>query len=307
VPETPTAFTVRIPGGALTLTPGRPALMGIVNANPDSFSDSVRLTALDQQVEHALALVADGASIIDVGGESGVTYTGVTADEVEIDRVVPLVQRLAAEGITVSVDTWKPAVAEAAIAAGAAILNDVSGLRDERLAQICARTGAALVVMHTRAIPKQVHFHDYGGAVADDVEAFLAERCAVARAAGVDEEQLILDPGPDFAKTPAETVQSLHAIETVNAMGRPVLHAVSRKYFVGAITAQPPAERGAGTLAAVGWSADHGASIVRVHDVRAAADFLAVKRVLDGDDTMPHFDADDDRLKWIRAASQRAS
>jgi dihydropteroate synthase len=304
---TDTTYAVRVPGGTLELTPGRPALMGIVNANPDSFSDAVRLTALDQQVEHARRLVADGASIIDVGGESGVTYTGVTAEEVEIDRVVPLVERLVAEGIVVSVDTWKPAVAEAAIAAGAAILNDVSGLRDERLAEICARTGAALVVMHTRAVPKQEHFHDYAGDVAGDVVAFLQEKIAVARAAGVHDEQLILDPGPDFAKTPAETVQSLHAIETVNALGRPVLHAISRKYFVGAITRQPPAERGAGTLAAAGWSADHGAAILRVHDVRAAADFLAVKAVLDGTAPMPDFDADDDALKWIRATPQRTA
>ncbi len=193
------------------------------------------------------------------------------------------------------------------IAAGAAILNDVSGLRDERLAEICATTGAALVVMHTRAVPKQERFHDYAGAVAQDVQAFLRERCEVAHAAGVHEEQIILDPGPDFAKTPGETVQALQAIDTVNAFGRPVLHAVSRKYFVGAITGRAPADRGAGTLAAVGWSADHGASILRVHDVRAAADFLAVRRVLDGDDPMPDFDPGDDRLKWIRAAPQRTA
>jgi dihydropteroate synthase len=303
----PAVFTVRTPHGPLTLTPGRPALMGIVNANPDSFSDAVRLTALDQQVAHAHRLIADGASIIDVGGESGVTYTDVSAEVVEIERVVPLIERLAADGVVVSVDTWKPAVAEAAIAAGAAILNDVSGLRDERLAEICARTGAALVVMHTRAAPKQEHFHDYAGDVSGDVVSFLRERCAVARAAGVRDEQLILDPGPDFAKTPAETIQSLHAIDAVGALGRPVLHAVSRKYFVGAITGQPPAERGAGTLAAVGWSADHGAAILRVHDVRATADFLAVKRVMDGGDPMPEFDAGDDALKWIRATPGRTA
>lgn len=299
------SFAVRIPGGRLSLTPGRPTLMGIVNANPDSFSDAVRLTALEQQLEHARALVADGAGIVDVGGESGVTYTGVTAEQVEIDRVVPLIERLVAEGIVVSVDTWKPAVAEAAIAAGAAILNDVSGLRDERLAEICARTGAALVVMHTRAAPKQEHFHNYAGDVAGDVVRLLGERIAVARAAGVHDEQLILDPGPDFAKTPGETVQSLHAIDTVNALGRPVLHAVSRKYFVGAITGRAPADRGPGTLAAAGWSADHGAAILRVHDVRATADFLAVKGVLDGTDPMPAFDQDDDSLKWIKATPQR--
>ncbi len=301
----PSPLCLRLPGRVLALTPGRPVLMGIVNAGPDSFSDRVRPGTLDEQVARALTLVADGAGIIDVGGESGVTYTDASAEDVEIGRVVPLVARLAAAGVTVSVDTWKAGVAEAAIDAGAAIINDVSGLRDTRLARVCARGGAALVVMHTRAAPKQEHFHDYAGRVADDVPAFLRERCAAARAEGVGSDQLLVDPGPDFAKTPAETVQSLRAIDGVRALGLPVLHAVSRKYFIGAITGRPPAERDAGTLAAVGWSADHGAAVLRVHDVRAAADFLAVRRVLDGADPMPAFDGDDERLKWIRAPAHR--
>ena len=295
----PTSLQLR--GQTIDFVSGRPLLMGIVNANPDSFSDSVRVSTLEAQVRLALELVADGAAIIDVGGESGVTYTGVTEAETEIERVVPLVTRLVAEGVTVSVDTWKAEVAAAAVDAGAAILNDVSGLRDPELARICAGSGAALVVMHTRAEPKQEHFHDYGGDVVGDVVAFLRERCDVARAAGVAEQQLILDPGPDFAKTPAESVETLRQIDAVNALGRPVLHAVSRKYFVGAITARPPAERLAGTLAAVGFAADHGAAILRVHDVRAAADYLAVKRVMDGLDEVPEVDSDDDELKWIRA------
>jgi dihydropteroate synthase len=292
---------LRLRERTLEVRPGRPLLMGIVNANPDSFSDAVRLDTLERQVEHALVLVADGADLIDVGGESGVTYTGVTPAEAEIERVVPLVERLVAEGVTVSVDTWKAPVAAAALEAGAAMLNDVSGLRDPELAGLAARSGAALVVMHTRAAPKEVHFAEYGGDVTGDVLAFLDERCAVARAAGVADEQLVLDPGPDFAKTPAETVEVLRAIDRLHERGLPLLLAVSRKYFVGAITARAPADRLAGTLAAVGWSADHGAAIVRVHDVREAADFLAVRRVLDGSEEVPEFDASDDELKWIRA------
>jgi dihydropteroate synthase len=276
--------------------------MGIVNANPDSFSDAVRLGTLDAQLAHAHRLVADGADIIDVGGESGVTYTRASAAEVEIARVVPLVERLAAGGIPVSVDTWKPAVAGAALDAGAAMINDTSGLQDVALARLCAESGAALVVMHTRAAPKQARFVDYRGDVVGDVTSFLAQRIAVARAAGVAAEQIVLDPGPDFAKTPAETVAVLRAIDRVHALGRPVLMAVSRKYFVGAITGRPPAERLAGTLAAVGWSADHGAAIVRVHDVAEAADFLRVRRVLDGAEEVPDFDSGDDALKWIRAS-----
>jgi dihydropteroate synthase len=298
-----TAATLELPGRRLEIAPGRPLVMGIVNTNPDSFSDAVRLMTLEAQVDHALELVADGADLIDVGGESGVTYTGVTAGEVERERVVPLVAALAAEGVIVSVDTWKPDVAAAAVEAGAAIVNDVSGLRDERLADVCAATGAALVVMHTRAAPKHEAFPDYDGDVVGDVVSFLRERCAVATARGVRAEQLVVDPGPDFAKTPQESVEVLRALPRLRAvLDRPVLAAVSRKYFVGAITGREPSERLAGTLAAVGHAARAGAAIVRVHDVAAAVDHLATWRALEGLDDVGDFDAADDALKWIRAA-----
>jgi dihydropteroate synthase len=293
--------TLRLRDRTFALRPGRPLVMGIVNANPDSFSDAVRTTTLDAQVALALALVADGADVIDVGGESGVTYTGVTTDEVERSRVVPLVERLVAEGVVVSVDTWKPAVARAALDAGAHVLNDVSGLRDPALADEAARTGASLVVMHTRAAPKEEHFADYGGDVVADVVAFVAERCALAQERGVRPEQLIVDPGPDFAKSPAESVAALRAVDRLAALGHPWLAAVSRKYFLAAVTGRAPAERLAGTLAAVGYAADHGAAMVRVHDVAATVDFLAVREVLDGGAEVGELDPDDDRLKWIRA------
>jgi len=298
------AGEIRFRDRRLAFAPGRPLLMGIVNANPDSFSDTHRLTTLDAQVDHAMALVADGADLIDVGGESGVTYTGVTAEQVEIERVCPLVERLVAEGVVVSVDTWKAGVARAALDAGAGMLNDVSGLADPVFADLAVATGASLVVMHTRAAPKQVHFADYAGVgVAADVAAFLADRVALARERGLRDDQLVLDPGPDFAKTPAETVASLHGLDALHATGLALLLAISRKYFVGAITGRAPGDRLAGTLAAAGWSADQGAAILRVHDVAAVADFLRVKRVLDGVEEMPPFDQGDDTLKWIRARS----
>jgi dihydropteroate synthase len=292
--------TLRLRDRTVTIEPGRPLVMGIVNANPDSFSDAVRDETLEGQVARALSLVADGADLIDVGGESGVTYNQPTAPEREAARVVPLVQRLAAEGITVSVDTWKPEVARAALDAGAAMLNDVSGLRDPALAALAADSGAALVLMHTRAAPKEAAFPDYGD-VADDVEAFLRRRAQQAHAAGVADEQIVLDPGPDFAKTPAETVAVLRALPRLHALGRPLLMAISRKYFLGAITGRPPAERLAGTLAAAAWAVDAGAAILRVHDVAAVRDLLAVKAVLDGRAEVPDFDALDEELKWIRA------
>jgi dihydropteroate synthase len=175
-------------------------------------------------------------------------------------------------------------VAEAALAAGAEMVNDVSGLRDPALAEVCARAGAALVVMHTRVAPKGTLL-DPGayGDVVEDVVGLLAERLEVAREHGVGEEQLVLDPGPDFAKTPAQTVAVLRRLDALLALGRPVLLAVSRKDFLGAITGRAARDRGPATLAALAAGVDAGASILRVHDVAAAADFLAVRTVLRGE------------------------
>ena len=282
--------------------PGRPLLMGIVNANPDSFSDAARLATLEDQVAHALAQVRAGADLIDVGGESGVTYTGLTAEEVEIGRVLPLVRALVAAGVTVSVDTFKPAVAAAALEAGAAMVNDVSGLADPELARLCARSGAALVVMHTRAAPKQAHFPAYADVVGD-VESFLREAMVRARAEGVRDDQLVVDPGPDFAKRPGESVEVLRALPRLRALGRPVLAAVSRKYFLGAVTGRPPDQRLGASVAAALWAARAGAAILRVHDVADVADALAVDRVLRGEAEVPEVDDGDDGLKWIREES----
>lgn len=292
---------LRLRDRTMTVEPGRPLVMGIVNANPDSFSDDVRTDTLEGQVARALALVAEGADLVDVGGESGVTYNHTTPRALEIARVVPLVERLVSEGVLVSVDTWKADVARAAVEAGAVMLNDVSGLRDPAIAALAAESGAALVLMHTRSAPKEAAFPDYDGDVTDDVEAFLRERVEQARAQGVAEEQLVLDPGPDFAKTPAQTVEVLRSLPRLHTLGRPLLLAISRKYFLGAITGRPPAERLAATLAAAAWAVDAGAAILRVHDVAAVRDVLAVKAVLDGRAEVPEFDAMDEELKWIRA------
>ncbi len=293
--------TVAAAGRALALGE-RPWLMGIVNASPDSFSDAGAYPDLDARVALARELLQAGADIIDVGGESGITLRPPVAVQEEIERVVPLVRRLVCElDATVSVDTYKPPVAEAAIAAGAVIVNDVSGLRDPALADVCARTGAALVLMHTRAAPKQ-RLQDpelYGDVVAD-VIGFLAERIDRARARGVRDEQLILDPGPDFAKTPAQTIALLARLEELHALGRPLLLAVSRKDFVGALTGRKPGERLAGTLAAIGHGVDAGAHILRVHDVAAAADFLAVRAALRGEAEVDSRLALDDAIRHAR-------
>jgi dihydropteroate synthase len=264
---------------------GEPVLMGIVNAAPDSFSDAGELPDLEARVTRAHAHAAAGAAIVDVGGESAAgVLPAVDADE-EIARVVPVVERIVAElDVLVSVDTYKPAVAAAALAAGAVMVNDVSGGRDPAIAQLCARTGAALVVMHTRVEPKGTLLDPAAYAdVVEDVRAFLAERMAAARAAGVDEEQILLDPGPDFAKTPAQTVAVLRRLHALHALGRPLLLPLSRKDFLGAITGRTVRDRDPATHAAVGWAADAGAHVLRVHDVAAAADVLAVRAVLRGE------------------------
>jgi dihydropteroate synthase len=263
---------------------GRPWLMGIVNATPDSFSDAGLGQTLEERIELARSLLAAGADVIDVGGESGVTNRPPVEPAAEIERVVPVIERLTGElGARVSVDTYKPAVARAAIAAGASIVNDVSGLRDPELADVCAETGAALILMHTRAAPKQKLFDpSLDGRVMADVEAFLRERIDVALERGVEFDQLMLDPGPDFAKTPAQTVEMLRHFEDLHALQRPLLLAVSRKDFIGAITGRPPRARLGGTLAAVAHGVQAGAHVLRIHDVAAVADFLAVRDVLDG-------------------------
>jgi dihydropteroate synthase len=263
----------------------RPWLMGIVNASQDSFSDGGRHPTLQAQVALAHELVAGGADMLDVGGESATTGRPAVPAERELELVVPLVRRLADElNVVISVDTYKPQVASAAIAAGASIVNDVSGLRDPGLAEICARTGAGLVVMHTRAQPRRrLQDPDLYGDVTTEVAEFLRERIALAVAHGVDPEQLIVDPGPDFAKTPAQTIALLRGVAGLHELGRPLLLAISRKDFIGALTGRPPRGRLPGTLAALAHGADAGAHIVRLHDVAAAADFLAVRAALAGE------------------------
>jgi dihydropteroate synthase len=280
------APTYRLDAVDVTLELGpRPLLMGIVNASPDSFSDGGLHVGLEAQLALARELQGAGADILDIGGESASTGHPPVAEEEEIERVAPLIERVTGElGALVSVDTYKPAVASAAIAAGAKIVNDVSGLRDPALAALCARSGAALVLMHTRAAPRQrLQDPDLYGDVVSEVKDFLAQRIALAIDAGCRPEQILLDPGPDFAKTPAQTIRLLRDMEQLHLLGRPLLLAISRKDFIGAITRRAPRQRLAGTLAALGFGADAGGHMVRVHDVAAAADYLAVRAALTGE------------------------
>jgi dihydropteroate synthase len=254
-------------------------LMGVVNATPDSFSDPQRAKSLEQLVTRAHRLAADGAALIDVGGESGRTDRQPVSVEEETARVVPLIERLAADGLAVSVDTWREPVARAALEAGARMVNDVSGLSDPAMAGACAAAGASLVITHTRVAPKVKGFPHYDDVVAD-VREFLVERAALALERGMSDAALLFDPGLDLGKRPAESIELLRRLPELAELNRPLLVAVSRKDFIGALTERPPAERDAGTLAAVGVAAEGGAAILRVHDVAAARDYLLVRAAL---------------------------
>jgi dihydropteroate synthase len=273
--------------GEIRLDLSAPLVMGILNATPDSFSDAGDGQTLEHRVAWGLRMFADGADLLDVGGESGVTNLPPVAPDEEIARVVPLVERLAAQGAVLSVDTYKPAVAHAAVVAGAAIVNDPSGLIDPDVAAVCATSGAALVVTHTRARPKEKLVRPRYDDVVDDVKRLLVERLEVARAAGVPDERLLVCPGPDLGKDPAQTIELLRRLDELLEIGLPILLAVSRKDFVGALTERAPLDRLAGTLAAVAHGLDRGAHVLRVHDVAATRDFLAVRAALRGQTVVP--------------------
>ncbi|HWY90127.1 MAG TPA: dihydropteroate synthase [Solirubrobacteraceae bacterium] len=287
-----TVTSARHPGGASNFVArgkhmdlyGRPVLMGVLNATPDSFSDAGLYRTVSARVDRGLDLIADGADIIDIGGESAVTNRPAVAVDDEISRVVPVIEGLLTRAeVVVSVDTYKPAVASAAIAAGASIVNDISGLAAPELADICAVTGAALVVMHNRGVPKQrLVDPDLYIDVVEDVLGFLREQTELAERHGVSRQSLIVDPGPDFSKTPAQTIEVLRNVESLSTLGFPVLLPISRKDFIGALLGKPPRERLAGTLAALDHGLSSGVRIFRVHDVAEAKEFLDTRLALAG-------------------------
>lgn len=259
-------------------------VVGVVNATPDSFSDrGDRSTAGSiRQVERHLA---DGAGMIEIGGESNVTNRpAVTAGE-EIRRVMPVVEAAVAAGATVSVDTYKPEVAAAALDGGAAIINDISGGGNPDLIAVCAAAGAGMVLMHTEVPPKSQRWDRqlYPDGMATHLCRFFADRLTLLAEHGIRPEQVVIDPGPDFAKTPRQTVDALRSLDSVAGLGRPIMLAVSRKDFIGAIAHRRPSERGAGTFAALAFGLDHGARLLRVHDVAGTVDFLKVRAALKGE------------------------
>jgi dihydropteroate synthase len=285
-------MSIRI--GARLFDERGPFLMGIVNATPDSFSDGGRFFACSAAVDQALRLADEGADAVDLGGES--TRPGAPPVPVaeELRRVVPIVEALRARGfpLPISIDTTKAAVARAAFAAGADLLNDVRGLEDPALARVAAEAGVPVVLMHSRGTPADMAsravYEDVVAEVRSELEAALAR----AVAAGIPRERTLLDPGLGFAKTHAQSVELLARLSELQQLGRPLLVGPSRKSFIGVVTGTPVADRLAGTLAAVTAAVLSGAAWLRVHDVAAARQaVLLAAAIRDAGSVLPGSDA----------------
>jgi dihydropteroate synthase len=268
-------------GARLFDGPG-PFLMGIVNATPDSFSDGGRFLDPDAAVAQALRLAEEGADLVDLGGESTRPGAPAVPVEEELRRVVPVVERLRARGfaLPISIDTRKGAVARAALAAGADLVNDVTALSDPDLGRAAAEAGAPVVLMHMRGTPADMQTHAVYGDVAREVARELEAALARAEAAGIARERTILDPGIGFAKTPEQSVELLARVGELRALGRPILVGPSRKSFIGKLTGASAPERLPGTLAAVAACVLAGVELLRVHDVAAARQAAIVARAI---------------------------
>jgi dihydropteroate synthase len=258
-------------------------LMGVVNVTPDSFSDGGLYLEPEAAIAHGGELVDEGAEILDVGGESTRPGADAVPAEEEVRRTEPVVSDLAGLGHTVSIDTSKLAVAEAALDAGATIVNDVTALRAEpELAELCADRGASVVLMHMQGNPRTMQADPSYADVVDDVKAFLSERIEVANAAGVATDRIWLDPGIGFGKTLEHNLELLRRLGELRELGRPLVVGTSRKSFIGKVDGSDAEERIGGTIASSIYAAAEGADVLRVHDVAEIAQAVRVAAAILG-------------------------
>jgi dihydropteroate synthase len=257
----------------------RTHVMGVLNVTPDSFSDGGLFLDPEAAVRRGIEMAAEGADVIDVGGESTRPGSDTVPPAVEADRVVPVIKRLAAEvDVPLSIDTRKPEVARTALDAGAVVVNDISGGRDPAMLEVVAGSGAGMVLMHMLGEPKTMQAEPHYDDVVAEVMAYLGARIDAAAQAGIDRERLCVDPGIGFGKTLDHNLELLRRVDAFAELGRPVLVGPSRKSFLGKLLGAEVGDRLEGTAAAVAWVAGHGAHIVRVHDVR---EMVSVVRVVD--------------------------
>ena len=275
--------------GARALRRGSsPLLMGVVNVTPDSFSDGGRYLDTDAAVRHGMRLVDDGADLLDVGGESSRPGAAPVPADAELLRVIPVVQELRQRlSIPISIDTTKAAVARAALAAGADIVNDVSGLRfDPEMLPFLAGAGCGVVLMHMQGEPRTMQVAPRYDDVVAEVRAWLDTRLEALASAGIDPARVVVDPGIGFGKRYADNLELLRHLDRLRPGGRPLLIGASRKAFLGWLLAEPePLARLEGDLAVAAWCRQGGVEVLRVHDVRAARRLFRVLEALEGSAT----------------------
>jgi len=256
--------------------------MGIVNVTPDSFSDGGKHLQRDAALAHAQQLITEGADILDIGGESTRPGARPVSIQEEMDRVLPIIEELRDAAVPISIDTFKPEVMLAAIAAGAQMVNDINALQDAAAMNAVAASHAAVCLMHKQGNPQTMQEQPvYQNAVAE-VRAFLGERIAAAEAAGIQRDRIVIDPGFGFGKTLAHNLALLQGLNELTALGVPVLAGLSRKSMLGALTGQDVAQRLPASVAAALIAVQRGANIVRVHDVRATVDALKILNAVNG-------------------------
>ncbi len=263
--------------GSHTLDLTRPLVMGIVNVTPDSFSDGGRFASTQLAVEHGLRLIEEGADILDIGGESTRPNAEPVALEEELRRIIPVIEGLAAQSsVPLSIDTYKPPVMRAAIEAGASLVNDVRGLQEPGAIEVVAASHAGVCLMHMPGTPQTMQNDPRYDDVVVEVRDFLLERAARCEAAGIGRDRIMLDPGFGFGKRSVHNIALLRELESLCGLGYPVLVGLSRKSVLGQITGNDVADRLPASLAAAVVAAMKGAAVVRVHDVKATKDALAV-------------------------------
>src|SRR5579859_791960 len=270
----------RYPGGSITFG-RRTTVMGVLNVTPDSFSDGGNWMDPDRAVRHARRMVRDGADLVDVGGESTRPRARPVPVSEEIRRVVPVIRRLAAERILVSIDTSKAAVAAAAFQAGAKILNDVTALRGDRsMAKAAARAGVGVILMHMKGSPGTMQVNPEYGDVVAEISDFFREILKTAWRAGIERDKIILDPGIGFGKLPEHNLEILRRLDEFRSLGRPLAIGTSRKSFIGRALGRQVHDRLSGTGATVAAAILRGADLVRVHDVREMSDVARMTDLL---------------------------
>jgi dihydropteroate synthase len=276
------AGTIKAGRFELDLT-ARTQVMGIVNVTPDSFSDGGQFNSVDSAVQHAKQLVADGADILDIGGESTRPGAGFVDIDEELRRTIPVIERLAGEvNVPISIDTYKPEVASRALDVGATIINDISGLNNEGMVDLAVKSGLPVVVMHMQGTPRNMQDNPKYGDVVFEVCQWLVERTEKLLAAGINKENIMIDPGIGFGKNFDHNLEILNRLAEFKSLGYPIVLGTSRKAFIGAILDSPADDRIEGTIATVIHGINQGAGIVRVHDVkqvsRACCVMDAIKR-----------------------------